>query len=107
MSKKYAHVDFFGERDDFSVISQGNTNITRNGAGKSRWIFVVAVKESNRTFNFLIIGKNIWGLNSDLGFKLKSQEKSQGRPKIKRYLTTQFNLILQNPEKWEKIDFFN
>ncbi len=101
------NIEFFHQMDSFTVFDSNRTDITRGHDGVSRWILLTAVKTAPKVFYLLLIGNKIWGIQTDLGHKLKQSIKKYGTERIEKYLLSQIDSIVNDPTSWEEIFVFN
>ncbi|MHA1819104.1 MAG: hypothetical protein ACTSU2_01120 [Promethearchaeota archaeon] len=106
MQKEYPEkYQLFNEKI-FKVLSPNKSDITYTRTGKSFWTLIIGRKGFKKNIPLLLIGNRIWGIELDLGMKIKYQAEKLGNKRLSEFLKKELYSMLNFPEKWDLVEMY-
>ena len=90
----------------FCILDTNGTNITYSGDGKCPWTFLIGRKGYRRLIQLLFIGPRMWGIEMDMGMKMRVNATKLGNDRLISFLTNQVSSMIETPEHWESVEIF-
>jgi hypothetical protein len=90
----------------FCVLSPNKTNITFSGEGKSPWILLIGNKGVQNRLHLLFINNRIWGLELDVGMRMKRESVKLGQERLISFLKNQVESMIKSPDSWDSIEIY-
>ena len=90
----------------FSILGPNKTDITFSGNGKSPWTLLIGNKGVRKQIHLLLIGQRIWGIELDMGIKMRSNANKLGNERLITFLTNQVNSMLDDESSWDTVEVF-
>ncbi|MHA1727795.1 MAG: hypothetical protein ACTSWY_03580 [Promethearchaeota archaeon] len=90
----------------FHVLDTNKRDITFSGNGRCPWAFLVGNKGLRKKIQLLLIGPRIWGIEMDMGMKMRSNVDKLGNERLINFLKNQVSSMINSPDKWESVEFF-